>query len=136
MNGRTYATEAALVRGIVRHLEGLGCWVLKHHGDAFGSGGVPDLLVSRGGVLVGMEVKHLKPGESVAHALGRVSGPQRRRLEELRRVGTVADVVLSVGQAEALLDMATAGRFGPWLMPDRGRPAVSVGVVDGDGLSE
>jgi len=111
MNARTHATETALVKSIMTRLRARwpGLWVIKTHGNAYSGNGVPDLVVTHRGVFVALEVKHRKPGESVDHALGRVSAPQRRRVAQIRAAGSVADVVLSESDAEAVVDYALGG---------------------------
>ena len=111
MNARTHATETALVRAIVKRLRTTwpGLWVIKSHGNPYSGNGVPDLLVSYAGHFAALEVKHRKPGETVQHALGRVSAGQRRRVAEIRAAGSVADVVLSEDQAEAVVRYALGG---------------------------
>lgn len=76
-------------------------WVLKVHGNGYQRVGIPDLLVCVAGRLVGLEVKHQKPGESVEHLLGRVRAVQAAEIDKLRRAGATAAVVWTVEQALA-----------------------------------
>lgn len=81
-------------------------WILKVHGGGYQSAGVPDLLVCVDGKLIGLEVKHRKPGESEEHARGRASALQLAEIEKLQRAGAVAAVVLN--EEEALEEVARA----------------------------
>lgn len=78
-------------------------WVFKVHGGPYQRVGVPDLLVCVQGLLVGLEVKHQKPGESETHARGRVTASQQDQIDKIVRAGGYAREVLTVEEAmEAL----------------------------------
>lgn len=74
-------------------------WLFKVVGSPYQMTGVPDLLVCGDGHLVGLEVKHPKPGETLAHAEGRASPTQHVQIERIRMAGGTAEVVTSVEQA-------------------------------------
>lgn len=99
-------TEAGLVRAITKEI--VRRWpasvVYKIHGGPQQEVGIPDLLVAVGGRLVGIEVKHQKPGESRRAALARVSAVQQRQIDRLRAAGCVAGVALSPDEAVGLIE--------------------------------
>jgi len=97
--------ETLLVLRIVRAIrdEWPTAWVFKAHGNPYQSGGAPDLLVVVDGLLIGMEVKAQRRGESYARALRRVTLRQWAVIEDLRRAGATAGPVLSVDEALALV---------------------------------
>jgi hypothetical protein len=99
-----YRTEADLVAAIRRAVlqEYPEAWLLKTVGNPRQAVGVPDLLVSLGGMFVAFEVKNPHPGESREAARRRASPQQQHHLEALRRSGAVAGVVTSVDEALAL----------------------------------
>lgn len=79
-----------------------GSYWLKIHGDPQQESGIPDLLGCVAGRFLGIEVKHRKPTESLAHALARVTPTQTRHIERIRDAGGIAGVALSVEDALAL----------------------------------
>lgn len=81
-------------------------WVFKVHGGPYQMAGVPDLLVVVDGYLVGLEVKHPKPGESIEHALGRTTEQQHAQMGAIRKAGGAAAVVTSVEGALTVLRYA------------------------------
>lgn len=97
--------ETALVAAIVRAIaaEWPSAWTFKVQGNPFQSAGIPDLLVVVSGLLVGIEVKAPRPGESEQHALGRVTLRQWAAIEALRRAGATAGPALSVEDAVGLV---------------------------------
>lgn len=100
--------ETRLVRRIVTAIEDRypDAWVRKVHGGPYQHAGIPDLLVCVNGKLVGLEVKHQKPGESEGHARGRATELQRAEIKAMYEAGAIAGVVLSVEEALELVDMA------------------------------
>jgi len=91
------AIRAAIMR---EHPEN---WTFKVVGSPLQMAGVPDLLVCIDGLLLGIEVKFQRPGESLAHAVGRATPQQLVQIHRLRRAGAVADVVTAPEQALALI---------------------------------
>lgn len=85
-------SEAVLVDAIRDALQARGCYVVKHHGSAFGVAGTPDLLVCFRGVFAGFEVK--RPGTKSS-----TTPAQRKRLAEIAAAGGIAAVVTSVAEA-------------------------------------
>lgn len=84
-------------------------WVLKTHGNGYQRIGVPDLLVCLRGRLHAFEVKHRKPGETLAHLKTRVSPHQWGEIEKLRGAGAQARVVWEVEQVIDALDGEKTG---------------------------
>jgi hypothetical protein len=99
------ATEAGLVSRIVKAIkrEYPLAWVFNVHGSPYQEGGIPDLLVCIDGYLLGLEVKHIKPGESREHALDRTTPLQRVKIARINAARGTADVVTSVEEAMALV---------------------------------
>lgn len=96
--------EGRLVAAIRKRLGELlpGAFVVKIAGSAYQRAGLPDIWVVYGGRLLALEVKCPQPGESDAHARGRVSDQQAKCIDDLRRAGAHAAVVLSVEEAERI----------------------------------
>lgn len=78
-------------------------YVVKIAGGPYQSGGLPDMAVILDGRYYGFEVKKRRTGESEHHARERATVRQRQRIASIREAGGVADVVLSVEEALALL---------------------------------
>jgi hypothetical protein len=97
--------EGLLVAAIVREVRANWpeAWTFKVHGNPYQAAGAPDLLVIVRGLLVGIEVKARRRGESYAHAMERVTLRQWSRIEDLRRAGATAGPALSVDEAVALV---------------------------------
>lgn len=100
--------EAGLVKRIVKAIkqEHPSAWIFNVHGGPMQMVGVPDLIICVEGKLVGAEVKFQRPGESEQHARGRASASQISQIEQIRRAGGVAGVVLSVEEALSLVRAA------------------------------
>ena len=81
-------------------------WVFKVVGGPFQMSGVPDLLVCVHGLLVGLEVKFQRPGESRAAALSRVTTRQAAVIRDIRAAGGMADAVLSSEEALSVIALA------------------------------
>jgi len=77
--------------------------VVKLAGGPYQSAGLPDLLVILDGKAYGFEVKKQRQGESEQHARGRATLRQQAVIEQIRRAGGVAAVVLSADEVLALL---------------------------------
>ena len=71
----------------------------KMHGSVYMEAGIPDVLCCVDGRLIFLEVKHLKPGESEAHAYGRTSVEQVRQIKRIRAAGGAACTVLDADEA-------------------------------------
>lgn len=101
--------EAGLVKRIVAAIEREwpSAWIFKTHGGPMQRAGVPDLLVSVGGRLVALEVKHRKPGESVKRMGARVTVRQQAEIQRLRDSGATVSVVWTVEQALGVTRSAT-----------------------------
>lgn len=97
--------ESRLVTKIIQAVkaEWPDAWVFKVHGSPYQMAGVPDLLVVVDGRLYAFEVKCRKAGESAHHARGRASLVQRAQIDQLRRAGAVADVILTPEEALQLI---------------------------------
>ena len=78
-------------------------WAIKIQGGPYQTAGVPDLLVVVEGLLVGIEVKARRNGESREHAFGRVTLRQWGTIEALRRAGAFAGPALSVEESMAIV---------------------------------
>ncbi len=88
-------TERAIVKAILAYLNGLpGCLARKRWGGGMGVAGDPDIDACLRGRSLQLEVK--RPGEKPTLL-------QVKRLEEWRRAGAIAGVVLSVDEVKALL---------------------------------
>lgn len=100
--------EAALVRQIVRRIreENPDAWVFKTVGSPYQMPGVPDLILSIDGLFLGLEVKHIKPGESAEHAMYRATNQQRAHIRRINDSGGVARVVTSPEEALAAIARA------------------------------
>lgn len=100
--------ESGLVLQIVRAIKTKfpAAWVMKVHGGPMQVAGIPDLLIVVNGRLIGAEVKHQKPGESVEHARGRATPIQLNQIEKIRAAGGVAGVVLSPEETLELIGQA------------------------------
>lgn len=81
-------------------------WIFKVHGNPYQLAGVPDLLVCVAGLLIGMEVKDPKPGESLQHARERATPNQRKQIRDINAAGGMAGVVISVEEALDMVETA------------------------------
>ncbi len=104
----TYTNETGLVKAIVRAVKKKYpvAWIMKVHGGPMQMAGIPDLLICVGGLLIGAEAKHQKPGESAEHARGRATPLQRNMIHLINTAGGMAGVVLS---PEETLDLIARG---------------------------
>lgn len=78
-------------------------WMFKVVGGPYQMAGVPDLLACVDGLLVGMEAKFIRPGESHEHAVERATPGQRVQITRINASGGVAGVVTSSEEALALI---------------------------------
>lgn len=104
-------TVAAIWKAI--HREYPKAWRFKVVGSPYQMSGVPDLLLCVEGLLVGLEVKYQRPGESVEHALSRVTPRQWQQIREINQAGGYAAVVLNPAGALAAIGEALDGRRPP-----------------------
>lgn len=93
-----------IMREVPKHFPG--AWVFKVVGSPYQMSGVPDLLFSVHGVLIGLEVKHQRPGESREAAFSRASPRQMYQLQQISKSGAYAAVVLSVDSALLAIQQA------------------------------
>lgn len=102
------ANEAALVKKIVSaiHKRHPAAWFLKVVGSPWQMSGVPDILVCVNGLLIGMEVKHQKPGETEEYTRSRATPLQRIQIQKINQAGGMAGVVISVDEALDMIDRA------------------------------
>lgn len=102
------SSETALVTKIAKaiHVEHPRAWVFKVHGSPWQESGVPDLIVLVDGLFIGMEVKHVKPGESDQHARERATPKQRMQIGKINQAGGMAGVVISVSEALEMIERA------------------------------
>lgn len=100
--------ETQLVNAITKRVKKVypGSWVFKVHGGPMQVTGIPDLLIIVNGLLVAAEVKHQKPGESLAHARDRATPGQRVQIGKINAAGAVAGVVTSADETLALIAQA------------------------------
>lgn len=103
-----WGNETQVVAAIKRRIlkEWPGSWVLKVAGGPYQEPGVPDLLACVQGQFIGLEVKHQKPGESRAHALGRASVQQREQIRRIWKADGTAEVVLNPDEAVEVVRVA------------------------------
>lgn len=78
-------------------------WIFHPVGGPYQKPGIPDLLICIDGLLIGMEIKHPKPGESVEHARARATPQQRKEIRAINAAGGMAGVVTSVPEAMDLI---------------------------------
>lgn len=96
--------QKAIIRAVKRKFPT--AWCFHPVGNPMQMSGVPDLLICINGAFVGLELKHQKPGESVAHARDRATPNQLLRIDRIRAAGGTAGVVISVDEALSLCEQA------------------------------
>ena len=87
-------SERELTKSIISLLTRAGFWTLKIHGGPYQMSGIPDILGIRNGRAYWLEVK--VPGNTASKI-------QARRIDELRAVGCVAEVVDSISSVVDIL---------------------------------
>jgi hypothetical protein len=106
--------ESGLVRAIVIAVKR--AWPdsfgWKVHGSPYQIAGLPDLVFCIRGHFIGLEAKHQRPGESLAHALGRATPAQLEKIQQINTAGGTAAVVTSVDGALALIREALGDNQG------------------------
>lgn len=107
-------TENGLVTAIVKAVFKAhpSAWVFKVVGSPYQMTGIPDLLMCVDGLLIGAEVKFVRPGETHEHALSRATPGQRVQIARINTSGGQAGVVTSVQEALDLIDRGLAHRMG------------------------
>jgi len=100
--------EAGVVDAICRAIkrEYPHAWQFKVVGSPWQMSGVPDLLFCVSGLLVGLEVKYQRRGETRAVARQKAEPIQRVQLRRIARAGGIAAVVLSKEEALAMIARA------------------------------
>ncbi len=90
--------ESKITKAVMASLkERPGVWMFKVAGGPMQQRGVPDIICCVNGSFVALEVK--RPG------LGRLTGLQALTIERIRESGGVAEVVTSVEEAAAVLEV-------------------------------
>lgn len=100
--------EAGLQKQIVKAVKKKypSAWIFHPVGNPYQETGVPDLLMIIETVLIGAEIKFLRPGETREHAMSRVSKRQRIQISRINAAGGMAGAVVSV---EETLDLIERG---------------------------
>jgi hypothetical protein len=100
--------EAGVVNAIYKAIKAKypDVWWFKVVGSPYQMAGVPDVLCCINGMLIGLEAKFQRPGESADHARARATPQQRVEILKINRAGGIAAVVLSVDEA---LDLISRG---------------------------
>ena len=103
--GKGPSTETGLVAAIRRELNKAypGHWSIKTHGSPYQVSGVPDLILCVEGLMIGMEVKLIEPGESHEHAIGRTTPLQLAQIKSINGAGGIAGTVTSTEEALELI---------------------------------
>lgn len=100
-----YANEGRLQAAIQKAIldEYPTAWIFHPVGGPYQEVGIPDLLLCIQGLLIGMEIKHQKPGESEEYTRSRVTATQRRQITRIIEAGGMAGAVLTVEEAMDLI---------------------------------
>lgn len=103
-----YRNENELVQDIWKNILKTypDAYLIKIHGGMYQEAGIPDLLVMVRGLLIGIEVKNQRPGESREHALSRTTLRQRQHIARMVKAGGMAGVALDVDTALYLIKLA------------------------------
>jgi len=87
--------EKDVTAAITRYLKTVPhCFFWKEHGGAYGTSGIPDIIVCYRGRFLGLEVK--QPGN-------RLSRLQEIALERIRAAGGCAHMVTSAGEVKGII---------------------------------
>jgi hypothetical protein len=81
-------------------------WLFHPVGGPYQKPGIPDLLIVIDGMLIGLELKHPKPGESADHARSRATPQQRKEIRRINAAGGYACVVVSEAEAARAIKRA------------------------------
>jgi hypothetical protein len=88
-------TEAGIVEKIKAYLKTVpGCFFYKNHGGAYGTAGLPDLVICFKGRFAALEVKT---------ATGKPTVLQEITLDRIRKAGGIAEIVRSVGEVKRII---------------------------------
>lgn len=87
--------ERTIVAKVMATARGMGWWVMKTHGSAFGVAGLPDVLCIKAGRAVWLEAK--RPGQEPTRI-------QAHRMRELAAAGCPTAVVTSASDARHFLE--------------------------------
>lgn len=100
------SNESGLVGSIIKAVKNKypETWVFKVVGSPYQMTGVPDLLLCVRGLLVGAEVKFVRPGESPEHARERTTPGQRAQIRNINRAGGIAGTVTSIEETFDLIE--------------------------------
>jgi hypothetical protein len=103
-----YKNEAALVTDIWRSIIGKypKAYLIKIHGGMYQEAGIPDLLLVVDGLLVGIEAKNPRAGESEVSAVSRTTLRQRIHIRRIIEAGGMSGVATSVDSALHLIQLA------------------------------
>lgn len=105
-----YTSEKGLQKAVVRALRKRWphAWIFHPVGHPSQETGIPDLLICIDGNLIGIELKHQKPGETEEHVLSRVSVTQWFHIRGINAAGGVAAPAWTVEQAVTIVEEALA----------------------------
>lgn len=81
-------------------------YMIKVNGGMYQESGIPDLVMCLDGLMIGIEVKHQKPGESRLHAVDRTTLKQRQHIARIVAAGGMAGVALDVETALLIIQLA------------------------------
>lgn len=103
-----YKNEGQLVDAIKKAIREKypNSYVIKVNGGMYQESGIPDLLCGLDGLMIGIEVKHQKLGESREHALDRTTLKQRQHIARIVAAGGMAGVALDVETALHIIQLA------------------------------
>lgn len=85
-------------------------WILKVAGGAYQTVGVPDLIVVINGQAFGFEVKKQRHNETREQAIKRTTILQWHQINEMRKAGAVAEVILHEDEVVPLILTAITGK--------------------------
>ena len=89
--------ESKLTSNIIKRMRERGAMAEKIHGGPHQSRGLPDIIACYRGHMIGFEVK--VPGRE-----GTMTNLQRSKLRRIRAAGGVAAMIVSVQEADAIMD--------------------------------
>lgn len=108
MTAKIYKNENAVVDDIWRSLIAKypTAYIIKVHGGQYQEAGIPDMLTCILGLMIGIEVKHWKPGESFEHMLDRTTVRQRQHISRIVKSGGFAGVAWDPESAHIIVQLA------------------------------
>lgn len=106
------ASEAQLVKRIAKALDDAYpmSWVFKVVGHPYQMSGVPDIILCINGLMIAIEVKWQRPGETKKHAEARVTKQQEFQMCGIHNAGGITGVVTTVEEAIHLVTRGLALR--------------------------